>query len=610
MKTRLLRPWHIGIVLLAALPAVLMLRARGQSAPLSPQPALKIPAASPPAVVAPPQLPPPAPARTVNPQTTVATPRAPVKPLQTASKLPTAQGVSSAQYYIEKMAAITFPAVQFQEASAEEAIEFLRFKSRDYDTIERDPGKKGVNIILKPGATAPQTKITLDLKEVPMSEALKYITQLAGMAYKIEPYAVVVMPLTEWNSEIKVRTFKVPADFLTANATAEHQTAVDILTAHGIRFPDGASATFLPSSSSLVVRNTEPELSQVEMLLDSFVHVPAAPQTSSTSPRADNLVNQASIVTVPGGAPPLTVMPPAATFKPTQIIAVEGGQLRAMAPGGDLFFEANSLDAGGSVAPVLRPATSTRAEQILRDAELRVLMRHFETTVSEITDGEKALLLEVDAAKQGALETRIKALRDWKARLVSNINGLTGAAAIAGDKLEIGATYTTIGLNRVPAPAAPPSNTAAQKQRAQARAAEQETKLQQRRTQPNAFEVPPTRSSATPAATPRTGAGDPAAPAVPGIGVGAPATQPRVTPNGGETSGNPSLEDVPILGRLFQKSSAAPLPETPGVPAGSVIEPLEQERQRQLEREKAKASAEQQKALPGASAPAIRPPHQ
>ena len=47
--------------------------------------------------------------------------------------------------------------------------------------------------------------------------------------------------------------------------------AIDFLKNSGVLFPPGASATFLPSSSKLVVRNTEENLDLVDQIVaDSF----------------------------------------------------------------------------------------------------------------------------------------------------------------------------------------------------------------------------------------------------------------------------------------------------------------------------------------------------
>jgi general secretion pathway protein D len=104
-----------------------------------------------------------------------------------------------------KMQRIRFPKVSFAGATIDEAIEFLRVKSKDLDIMENNPEKKGVNIILKAGDTPISAQITLDLTDVPMAEALKYVTELASMKFKVEPYAVLVVPLSEVSASIVCR---------------------------------------------------------------------------------------------------------------------------------------------------------------------------------------------------------------------------------------------------------------------------------------------------------------------------------------------------------------------------------------------------------------------
>ncbi len=199
-------------------------------------------------------------------------------------------------YYVEKMKMIRFPSVQFAGATIDEAVEFLRMKSRDLDESERDPSRKGVNIILKAGDTPSSAQITLDLKDVPMEEALRYVTELAGMKFKVEPFAVLVVPVTESTTEQYTRVYKVPPDFQSMNgdggaggaaaAPADpfaaksdagatsglkaRQSAKDILTAQGIPFPEGASAVFNPVTSQLIVKNTAPNLDLVETFVDTL----------------------------------------------------------------------------------------------------------------------------------------------------------------------------------------------------------------------------------------------------------------------------------------------------------------------------------------------------
>jgi beta-lactamase regulating signal transducer with metallopeptidase domain len=90
-----------------------------------------------------------------------------------------------------KLNRIILPRVQFSGASIEEAMEYLQTKSREFDSLD----KKGVQFLLRPGGAKPGL-ISLDLKEVPLIEALRYCTELAGLTYKVEPYAVIIAATT------------------------------------------------------------------------------------------------------------------------------------------------------------------------------------------------------------------------------------------------------------------------------------------------------------------------------------------------------------------------------------------------------------------------------
>ena len=192
----------------------------------------------------------------------------------------------------KKLRAIRFPQVTFTGVTVDEAVAYLRVKSRDLDT-DPDPARRGVNIILQTGDIPAGSRITLELKDVPMEEALRYVTELAGMKFKVEPYAVVVVPITESTTEIFTRTFKVPPDFLTFSASPDaaaaptdsfskpsagtngpklmgQRSAKDMLIEAGIPFPEGASAAYDPATSQIVVRNTASNVDLVENLVSSL----------------------------------------------------------------------------------------------------------------------------------------------------------------------------------------------------------------------------------------------------------------------------------------------------------------------------------------------------
>ena len=64
-------------------------------------------------------------------------------------------------------------------------MEFFRIKA-----LAADPEKKGVNILLSGGAPPKVVQITLELKDVPLSEALRYTAELLGMDLVAEEHAL------------------------------------------------------------------------------------------------------------------------------------------------------------------------------------------------------------------------------------------------------------------------------------------------------------------------------------------------------------------------------------------------------------------------------------
>lgn len=94
---------------------------------------------------------------------------------------------------MQKMNSIILPHVVFRDASLEEALQFLRTNS-------------GINIHLDPSELKTSASISLDLKDIPLSEALRYVTELAQMKFKVESGAVIVVPLSENASERRSMT--------------------------------------------------------------------------------------------------------------------------------------------------------------------------------------------------------------------------------------------------------------------------------------------------------------------------------------------------------------------------------------------------------------------
>jgi general secretion pathway protein D len=231
-----------------------------------------------------------------------------------------------------KLQRIILPKLEFREATIREALDFLKRKSIELDTLEPDPARKGVSFVLKlegagggipapaaPSAPAAPTipglepipgaapaappeaapvsspaalgdaRITVALSNIPLIEALKYVTSLAGLKYKVEPYAVAVVPEGTNTTVLIQKSYKVPPGFITRIATQGGDAsaiapapgegsggalrggrvdAIEFLKASSVPFPEGASATYLPTTSRLIVRNTPENLDLIETIIE------------------------------------------------------------------------------------------------------------------------------------------------------------------------------------------------------------------------------------------------------------------------------------------------------------------------------------------------------
>ena len=121
---------------------------------------------------------------------------------------------------------------------------------------------------------------------MPLIELLNYITRQTNLQFSVEDYAVYLRPSIDEGETLTVRTFLVPPNFFTGttlrvtapSTTDPSSTTVtnvsvkvtDELSSRGIRFPNGATATFLPGSSKLVVRDTPEQLDLIGNLIENL----------------------------------------------------------------------------------------------------------------------------------------------------------------------------------------------------------------------------------------------------------------------------------------------------------------------------------------------------
>lgn len=105
-----------------------------------------------------------------------------------------------------KLREIVIPAIQFQDVTVREAMDFLRIRAMELDTAEADPAKKGINIVIgsmkfsQPMVLAGDGSPIINelrLRNVSLGDALKYICETTQTRYKIDGNAVVILPAVD-----------------------------------------------------------------------------------------------------------------------------------------------------------------------------------------------------------------------------------------------------------------------------------------------------------------------------------------------------------------------------------------------------------------------------
>ncbi len=216
--------------------------------------------------------------------------------------------LSGPELISRKLKTLVIPLIDFDETTTvEEAVSFLRQRTIEVDP-ELDTNNKGVDFIISSGAggglgegesvsIGSKPVGALRLRNVPAQQVLDYICESAGLRARVDQFAVSLLPLSGVEDEsVYTRTFQVPPSFpdlISGNenggggGAAADPFAIgggddggssftsrppikDLLEEAGVSFPDSASARFVPSNSTLIVRNTATNLDIIEQLIESI----------------------------------------------------------------------------------------------------------------------------------------------------------------------------------------------------------------------------------------------------------------------------------------------------------------------------------------------------
>jgi general secretion pathway protein D len=182
-----------------------------------------------------------------------------------------------------------FLSLDFTNVSIEEATDYLYSKSKELD----EPSHKGIPFIIQPDASSSAKPITLSLNNVPVGEALRYICQLANVKYKVQDYAISIVPFNASIDDMISRNFIVPPTFVAPSENATPDTTQgnpnlrpinpnlgggptiaaaastqSVLESKGVKFPPGSSAVYTPTTNTLTVVDTADQMELIEELVN------------------------------------------------------------------------------------------------------------------------------------------------------------------------------------------------------------------------------------------------------------------------------------------------------------------------------------------------------
>lgn len=257
-------------------------------------------------------------------------------PIRTDSVLPpgvdnqtTVDSLTDVQKLQKKMESIIIPSIEFRQANITDVVNFLVDAS-----VAGDQDGVGVNIILKlttgDGAAAPAPAaappvddfgfggdfgtttggfdtpaassgaanvpaITLNLRRINLLDAIKFITEVADLRYRLEGNVVIITPANIVSGRVVTRMYPVQPSILDVivertevddsartgdfvgmgqQTTIKRSDVKDFFERAGVPFPQGTSITYNQSISQLIVANTAENLETFERILSRLNVIP------------------------------------------------------------------------------------------------------------------------------------------------------------------------------------------------------------------------------------------------------------------------------------------------------------------------------------------------
>jgi hypothetical protein len=222
-----------------------------------------------------------------------------------AQPTPKPQPLTEAQVR-QTLERLVIPKLDFRDASFRDAIDFLSQEAK-----RLDPKKRGIPFHIRiappPSAPAPeppfdpeQKNITVSLINIPLIEALRYVTGLANLKFRILPDGVHIVSLADPDPMI-TRDLRVPAASATINPeylAPLRKNPREWLIANGVAFSEAAAAILDDRGTRLTIHNTKEQIELIEAILHPKPPTPAKPSDWEIENRKRQAEEQASKATI------------------------------------------------------------------------------------------------------------------------------------------------------------------------------------------------------------------------------------------------------------------------------------------------------------------------
>ena len=153
---------------------------------------------------------------------------------------------------------LIIPKLKLDKVSLSTALQAIARKAKDID-----PAKKGVNIILQEkNEKILNRKITLDLDDIPVKDAIKYTILGSGLLLSYKDNGNTVFISSKLSNQLVSKFYRVSStlpSFVSPKnikLASSQKKLKEFFINTGVLFPKGSSISFIPGKSSLSMNNT------------------------------------------------------------------------------------------------------------------------------------------------------------------------------------------------------------------------------------------------------------------------------------------------------------------------------------------------------------------